>query len=81
MDKGQVVDILGNPSSAKQDGTVEYLHYTYSDEPIITPIDGSTQNFDQQYPFFEERAEKQMKSYHYVVKLQDGKVVSYEEMN
>jgi len=80
MSKEQVVDILGKPSAEKQDGNVEWMEYSYTDGPIVTPMEGTGQNFDQQYPFFEERIEREMKSYQYVVKLQDGKVVTYEEI-
>ena len=80
MTKEQVIAILGKPSDVKQSGDFEWLEYTYTESPVVAPLEGSGLNFDQKYPFFEKQIEREMQTYRYAVELQNGKVVSYKEI-
>lgn len=78
MGKEDVVKILGEPDYTETKNGVEYLYYTYEEEPRT----GAEFDFNTEVGR-ENRArdlKQSFKVYTYQVKLDDGKVIGYEEV-
>jgi outer membrane protein assembly factor BamE (lipoprotein component of BamABCDE complex) len=81
MTKDQVVSILGKPDSVVQSNGMECLYYTYSKD--YNPSPGSDVSLDVTNPQMRWQAyqiKQSTKKERYVVKIVDGKVLSYEEI-
>ena len=81
MSHDEVVAILGEPDYIEpKDGSV-YLHYIYSEylHPSSTNVDPAKPDPDKIFPMNEQQQLK-AKSYHYVVKMVDGKVQTYKQL-
>lgn len=80
MDRAQVVSVLGEPTSVEMAEGAEYLHYTYSEDYNPTPADMDVRATDSTLSLREQEVKRSFKEYKYVVKLVDGKVQSYKEI-
>ena len=81
MTKDQVVSVLGNPDSVVVTNGMEYLYYTYSTD--YNPASGSDVSMDVTNPEMRWQAyqiKQSTKKERYVIKMVDGKVLSYEEI-
>lgn len=80
MDKTQVVEVLGEPDSTETKDGVESLYYTYSENynpPLTTD---SIHSRNAQRELRDRQIKQSLKKYNYVVKLVDGKVQTYKEI-
>lgn len=80
MDRIQVVQILGEPDFVETKDGAEFLHYTYSEGYNPAPADNDVRLDDTIRDFRDWEIKQSVKEYKYVVKLVDGKVQSYEEL-
>lgn len=81
MDKSQVVKILGEPDSVEMKEGAEFLHYAYSEDYNPTPASADIQPSDAvALSLRDQEIKKSFKEYRYVVKLVDGKVQTYKEI-
>ncbi len=80
MDRGKVVGVLGEPDSVETKDGAEFLYYTYSENYNPPPASVDGQGYDANREFREHQLQRSLKEYRYVVKLADGKVLSYKEL-
>ncbi len=81
MDKAQVVKILGEPDSVETKEGAELLHYAYSEDYNPTPASADVQPSNAAtLSLRDQEIKKSLKEYKYVVKLVDGKVQTYKEI-
>ena len=81
MSRDEVLKILGQPSSSVTTNGMELLYYTYSED--YNPPPASDVNMDVANPQMRWQAQQirqSVKVNRYVVKLVDGKVLSYEAL-
>ena len=81
MSKDQVLSILGQPSSMTESNGVECLYYTYSKDynpPPSSDISTDITNPEMRWQAYQIK--QSAKQERYVVKIVDGKVLSYEEI-
>ena len=80
MTRGAVVEILGEPDSTDTEDGMELLYYSYSEGFNAASADNEIR-FNETTDLLKEKAlEDGLKEYHYVVKLTDGKVLDYKEV-
>jgi len=83
MDKKQVVAVLGKPDSVEMKDGVEILHYSYSEDYNPPPASGlANQRIDSpERQIQDQQIKRSVQEHKYAVKLVDGKVQDYEELN
>ncbi len=83
MDKKEVVAILGQPESVEMKDGAEILHYSYSEDYNPPPASGAAnQSIDSPERMIQDQQIKRSVQEHkYTVKLVDGKVLGYKELN
>ena len=80
MTRDQVVEILGNPDSTEVKNGVEYLHYVY-EERYPSPASRYPAFDDGDWLLQERQIEQGLKRYRFAVKIVDGKLESYRELD
>ena len=80
MDREQVVAILGEPDAVEQQADTLYLHYTYNENYSPSTAGVNTAFVDLDPTLQEFEAQQNLQVYHYTVKLVDGKMQAYKEL-
>ena len=80
MVREQVVSILGEPDSVSAQDEVEYLYYIYAEGYNPSLSNDTALGYEADSDFRIEQVKESFKEHKYVVKLVDGKVQSYKEI-
>jgi outer membrane protein assembly factor BamE (lipoprotein component of BamABCDE complex) len=80
MDREQVVTILGAPDSVSTQDEVEYLYYIYTEGYNPSLANGSARAYEADSEFKVQQIQQSFKEHKYAVKLVDGKVQSYKQV-
>jgi len=80
VDRAAVVRILGAPDSVETKNGAEFLYYSYSEDYDPPPAKDSIHAYDTTRKFHNRQAKQSFRKYRYAVKLVDGKVQNYKEL-
>ena len=80
MDRAQVTEVLGEPDSIEMKNNAEFLYYSYREDNNVSPADSDFQAYDANRELRELQIQSRFKEYKYVVKMVDGKVQTYKEL-
>lgn len=80
MDRSQVVSILGEPDRVESKDGSEFLYYSYSEESTTPLTEEMIQAYESDRTLRRQVASRIMKEYNYSVKMVDGKVQTYTEL-
>ena len=80
MDRNQVTEILGEPDSVEVKDDTEYLYYSYRENINPAPADSDFRAYDADRALREPLILSSFEEYKYAVKLVDGKVQTYKEL-
>jgi hypothetical protein len=81
MERAQVVDILGEPDAVETKDGAEILHYAYRENYNPPLADDSVHARGNSLGLQEKQLRDSAREYHYVVRMVDGKVMDYKELN
>ena len=80
MEREQVIAILGEPDSVETKDGAEILHYAYR-ENYNPPLADDSVHAGNNLGLQEKQLRDSAREYHYVVRMVDGKVMDYKELN
>jgi outer membrane protein assembly factor BamE (lipoprotein component of BamABCDE complex) len=80
MTRGQVVKILGEPDRVEARDGSEFLYYSYSEDYSPPLSEDSGQAYDANRELRKQQLKRNLREYKYSVKLVDGKVQTYTEI-
>ena len=80
MSRSQVVGGLGEPDRAEAEGEVELLYYSYSENQNLPLSADSIQAYESDRELRKQQIGRSLREYNYSVKLVDGKVLTYTEL-
>ena len=80
MNKAQVVEILGEPDSVEMKDGAEYLYYSYRENSNLAPANSDFRAYDADRALRELQIQSSFDEHKYTVKVVDGKMQSYKEL-
>lgn len=80
MDRNQVVSILGEPDRVESKDGSEFLFYSYSEDSTMPLTEEMIQAYEGDRTLRRKQVTRIMKEYNYSVKMVDGKVQTYTEL-
>jgi len=80
MNRAQVVELLGEPDSVEMKDGAEYLYYSYRENNNLAPANSDFRAYDADRALRELQIQSSFNEYKYTVKMVDGKMQSYKEL-
>ncbi|MCF7817498.1 MAG: hypothetical protein K9M54_06430 [Kiritimatiellales bacterium] len=80
MDRNRVIQILGEPDRVESKDGAEFLYYSYSEDFNAPLADGSTLAYEASRELRQKQINRSLRVYKYSVKLVDGLVQTYTEL-
>jgi outer membrane protein assembly factor BamE (lipoprotein component of BamABCDE complex) len=83
MARKQVIATLGEPDSVEMTNGIEILHYSYNEDynpPTASGLANQSVNSPERQ-IQDQQIKRSIKEHKYAVKLVDGKVQDYKELN
>jgi outer membrane protein assembly factor BamE (lipoprotein component of BamABCDE complex) len=80
MDRAEVVAILGEPDSVESKDGAEWLYYSYSEDLNLPLSDDSLKAYEANRELRQRQISRSLRVYRYSVKLVDGTVQTYTEL-
>jgi len=80
MDRARVVQILGEPDRTEMKDGSEFLYYSYTEDYTSPLGSDSAAAYDADLELRKQQIKNSLKVYRYSVKIVDGKVQSYAEI-
>ena len=80
MDRAQVTEVLGEPDSIEMKNNAEFLYYSYRENYNAPSANSDFRAYDANREFRELQIQSSFNEYKYVVKMVDGKVQTYKEL-
>ena len=80
MNRAQVVELLGEPDSVEMKDGAEYFYYSYRENNNLAPANSDVRADDADRALRELQIQSSFNEYKYTVKMVDGKMQSYKEL-